>query len=131
MNNDLSPSDFVEFASWRYDDVSDLYFPVKSLEDLPEDARDLRIRARFVFANGFSASGYLCGVERVFSIALFSGDRIFYVNSNLPELSLDQLAEFAVSAGIDLPARALLPVHFSTSWGGELFKDFSGVFSVD
>jgi hypothetical protein len=130
MNNDLSASDFDEFASWRYDDISDMYVPVKSLEDLPEDAKDLRIRAKFVFGNGFSASGYVCGVERVFSIALFSGERIFYMNSNLPELSLDQLAEFAVSVGIDLPARALLPVHFSTSWGGVLFNDFSGVFSV-
>lgn len=129
MIKELSPAAFVECASWRYDDFSDAYFPVKSLDDLPEDVKDLRIGAEFTFANGVRAEGYVCGVERIFSIALFSAGRIFHVNSNLPELSLEQLDEFCASTGLRLSPEALLPVRFSTSWGGRLFNDFSGVLS--
>lgn len=126
------PADFSACPVWRYDDEDDLYHPVLTADELPESERLLSIRARFTAANGKSFDGYVVGIERVFSIGLFGGGRVFHVNKNLPDLSEKQLRAFLqTQPGMEeSPIGSLSPLGFTTTIGRGPFIDFSGSFDL-
>lgn len=122
--------DFLACAIWRYDDEDDLYHPVVSIDQLPESERALSIRANFTTSQGKSFSGYVVGIERIFSFGLFGGDRVFHVNMNLPDLSMKQLDAFFQSQP-DMAGQtveSLFPLSYVSTINQEPFADFSGRF---
>lgn len=128
----LSPSDFDLCPAWKYDEDSDLFYPVSGEKDLPEMARDLIIRAVFTTPSGDRFDGYIGGVERVFSMALFLGDRFYHVNRNMPGPSREQIDEFLSNKGgaSTLTFDSMFPLRFETRWENETFANFSGVFEM-
>ena len=130
--NDIGPRDFSACAAWRYEEGSDLYYPVRGEDDLPESLRDLSIRAVFTTPSGEQLEGYVVGTERIFSIGLFLGDRTYHINKNLPGLSKEQVDEYLSQRGgtSDLQYESMFPLQFQSRWGGDTFVDFSGVFEM-
>ena len=128
----LSPSDFDSCPVWKYDEGSDLFYPVSGEKDLPELTRDLIIRAVFTTPGGDRFEGYIVGVERVFSMALFLGGRVYHVNRNMPGPSREQIDEFLSNKGgaSTLTFDSMFPLRFETSWESETFANFSGVFEM-
>ncbi|MDN8618029.1 hypothetical protein [Variovorax ginsengisoli] len=132
MKDYLTPSDFMEFPLWRYDEDADGYFPVRGEADLPGRVRDLSLRAEFTTPAGNVFEGYIVGVENVFSIGLFGNERIYHFNKNLSDLSREQAEEFLAASGLSgkLHYEAMFPLRYETKWGSPLFNDFSGVFEM-
>lgn len=132
MKDLLTPSDFKDYPIWRYDEDADGYFPVVGEEDLPERVRDLRLRADFTAPTGKIIMGYIVGVEDVFSIGLFSNERIYHFNKNLCDLSREQAEEFIVENGLssELSYKTMFPLRYEAKWGNSIFNDFSGVFEM-
>lgn len=130
--NVTAPSDFLACPLWRYDDEDDLYHPVLTASELPESERLLSIRAKFTAPNGELFDGYVVGIERVFSIGLFGGERVFHVNKNLPDLSERQLHAFLQTQPRleGLPVGALFPLRYVTTINNDPFSDFSGSFEL-
>ncbi|WP_131721610.1 hypothetical protein [Xanthomonas sp. NCPPB 1128] len=126
----LSPADFDFCPAWRYDEDSDLFFPVRCEQELPELARDLSIRAQFIGPTGEQFEGYIVGVDRVFSIGLFCDGCVFYVNKNMPGASKEQIDNFLLMMGRSLDFYSMFPLSFETRWGNEIFSNFSGIFSM-
>lgn len=128
--NNLAPADFDLCPAWKYDEDSDLFYPVRREEDLPELARDLSIRAQFVAPTGDRFDGYIVGVERVFSLGLFFDGRVYHVNKNMPGASKEQVDELLLRMGKSLDFESMFPLSFETRWETEVFSNFSGVFGM-
>jgi hypothetical protein len=128
----LAPQDFSACAIWRFDDEDDLYHPVANAAELPESERVLSIRATFTTPEGKSFPGYVVGIERIFSFALFGGDRVFHVNMNLPDLSLKQLGAFLQTQATEAEqtVESLFPLSFASAINEAPFVDFSGQFDL-
>ncbi|HEY4145305.1 hypothetical protein [Pinirhizobacter sp.] len=126
----LAAQEFLACAIWCFDDEDDLYHPVVRVDQLPESERMLSIRATFTTPQGKSFSGYVVGIERVFSFGLFGGDRVFHVNMNLHDLSTKQLDAFLQSRP-DMAGQtveSLFPLSYVSTINQEPFVDFSGRF---
>jgi hypothetical protein len=128
--NNLTPTDFDLCPAWKYDEGSDLFYPVSREEDLPELARDLSIRAQFTAPTGDRFDGYIVGVERVFSLGLFFDGRVYHVNKNMPGASKGQVDELLLRMGKSLDFESMFPLSFETRWENEVFSNFSGVFGI-
>lgn len=128
----LRPEDFAACALWKYDDEVDLYYPVLSAEQLPEAARDLMIRAEFRTPSGVLLNGYVVGIHGIFSIGLFGDDNIYYVNTNLLDLSRRQMQSLLANQP-NLTGKTLedlFPLEYVTTIREEAFSDFSGRFDL-
>ncbi|WP_227815307.1 hypothetical protein [Nitrogeniibacter aestuarii] len=130
--NNIVPGDFSACAAWRYEEDSDLYYPVRGEDDISESLRDLSIRAVFTTPSGEKLDGYVVGTERIFSIGLFWGERTYHINKNLSGLSKEQVDEYLSQRGgaSDLQYESMFPLHFQSRWGDDTFVDFSGVFEM-
>lgn len=132
MRDYLKSSDFDECPVWRLDKDADTHFPVRSLNDIPELVRDLRILAEFTAPNGQKMLGRVGGIDRIFAIGLFVGDNTFIINKNMPKDAREQAEAFLQASGLSnrLSYETLFPLRYETRWGGEVFNDFSGVFEM-
>ena len=132
MKDVLTPPDFKDCPVWRYDEDADGYFPVWGEDDLPERVRDLSLQADFTTPAGKALTGYIVGVENVFSIGLFFNERVYHFNKNLCDLSREQAEEFLTESGLagELSYETLFPLRYETKWGGTTFNDFTGVFEM-
>ena len=130
--NNLIPSDFHSCPVWKYDEDSDLFYPVGGESDLPDLARDLKIRAVFMAPTGEVLEGYVVGVDRIFSMGLFLGDRVYHLNKNLRGPSRDQVEEYLAKKfpKSNLTYDGMFPLHFETRWDSVGFVNFSGVFDM-
>jgi hypothetical protein len=127
-----SPADFMACPIWRYDDEDDLYHPILEPDQLPESERDLSTRALFVTPGNKRIDGYVVGISRVFSIALFGGDRLFHVNKNMKKLSEENIQRFIIERpeyGL-VSAADIFPLGYSTQIFRPGYRDFSGVFDI-
>ena len=127
-----TPSDFFECPIWRFDDEDDLDHPVLTPEEVPRSERDLSIRAVFTTPAGLKLDGYVVGISKVFSMALFGHDRFFHVNKNVKDLSEEQMRDFIA----DRPELGLksvndiFPLKYVTQIHRDGYRDFSGVFDL-
>lgn len=128
----LNPSDFNLCPAWKYDEYSDLFYPIRGEKDLPELPRDLIIRAVFTAPSGDQFDGYIVSVDRIFSMGLFLDQRIYHVNRNLPALSREQVKDFLSNAGgkSTFSDDSMFPLNFETRWEGDTFVNFFGVFNL-
>ena len=67
----LTKKHFDEFPLWKFNDDGDVYLPVSNPDELPEDIRDLRVKAEFLTPAGVVLDGYIVCAEKVFSIGVF------------------------------------------------------------
>ncbi|NWB46395.1 hypothetical protein [Pseudomonas gingeri] len=125
-------SDFLKFPLWRYDEESDSYSPVLFPDELPESQWDLTIRAEFSFVNGKNCKGYIIGLEDIYCVALFGGGRTFFLNKNLPELSVEQALAFmeTMSDFGFLDVRDMVPLKYRTTIEMEPYLEVEGVFDM-
>ena len=128
----LVPPDFYNCPVWKYDEESDLYYPVFGIDDVPDLARDLRIRAVFTTPDGQTLDGYIVGIESIFSMALFFGDRIYNVNKNMLGPSRVRIYEYLRDRDTSekMTFESMFPLKFETRWESEDFRNFSGVFEM-
>lgn len=124
--------DFETSPVWRFDEDCDLYFPVLQGRDLPESERDVSIFVECKSNFGHPFDGYIVGIDKVFSMGLFCGRKVFHLNKNLPELSAEQMKEFLVCAGLSdaLNVKDLFPLTYTTQIKRDEFRDFSGQFEM-
>lgn len=128
-----TPSDFFACPIWRYDDEDDLYHPVLGEDEIPESERDLSFRALFVTPSGKRIDGYIVGISRVFSIALFGETRFYHANKNLGSESREWMSEFVSDhpeAGLS-SWQDLFPLRYTTQINRHGYRDFSGTFNLD
>jgi hypothetical protein len=86
----LSKNDYDKHPLWKYDEDTDLYYPVVGEDDFPFLVADFRIRASFHAQCGLTLSGYISGLKNIFAIGIFIEDQICFFNKNLPDLSMVQ-----------------------------------------
>lgn len=125
-------ADYQEHSMWKYDDESDLYYPVISPKDLPEAESDLSIYTKFTLPNGKNVEGYTVGVERVFSMGLFGDNNIFFINKNMPDLSTEQIQMFLVEQPLLEIEKAsdIFPLKYRTLINADGFSDVTGTFDM-
>lgn len=127
----IGPQGFKESSIWRFDEDADLYYPVLSPDDIPESERDLSILAEFTLPSGATASGYVVGISRVFSLGLFCNGRTFHVNKNLKDLSIKQVEQFLSCMGLsDVHAQEVFPLAFKTNINRAEFNEMEGIFNL-
>jgi hypothetical protein len=125
-------SDFFVCPIWRYDEDDDLYHPVSTEDEIPESERDLSIRAVFTTPSGAKIDGYVVGISRVFSIALFGSNGFFHANLNLGPESQQWMREFLADR-IDLKIsspKEMFPLQYTTQINRVGYRDFSGIFDL-
>lgn len=124
--------DFETCPIWRYDGDADLHFPVVHSRDLPDSERDVSILVDCKTKSGHKFNGYIVGVSKVFSMALFCEEKTFYLNKNLSDLSFEQMREFLECTGLSefLTIDNLFPIGYTTKINRNDFVDFSGEFEM-
>ena len=130
----LSREDFEYARLWKYDDIGDAYLPVFCPDQLPEDTRDLRIFARFTFANGSTIDGYISGISNVFSICLFVSDCPVRFNRNITGELFQREFQKIIRHGeppTDLRPSDVFPMIYETEfgWSERGYNDFVGEFN--
>ena len=130
----LSREDFGYARLWKYDDIDDVFLPVFCPDQLPEDTRDLRIFARFTFANGSTIDGYISGISNVFSICLFVSDCPVRFNRNITGELFHREFQKIIRYGeppTDLRPSDVFPMIYETEfgWSERGFNDFKGEFN--
>lgn len=125
-------SDYQEYSLWKYDEDSDLYYPVLSPKDLPDEESCLSIYSSFILPNGKEIKGCIVGVERVFSMALFGGGNLFFINKNMVDVSVEQIESLlAVQPGLEVKrALDVFPLRYRTLINLEGFSEVDGVFDM-
>lgn len=125
-------ADYQEYSMWKYDEESELFYPVLSLEDFPEAESDLSIYTRFTLPNGKNVEGYTVGVERVFSMGLFGSESTFFINKNMPDISIEQIKGFLVEQPFLEIEKAsdIFPLKYQTLINVEGFFDVTGTFDM-
>lgn len=129
----LTPADFERCPVWVYDEDKEVYWEVRSPDDLDDeryDLYDLQIKAVFTTPGGIELVGKVVGVDNLYAIGLFAGDEIVGINRNMHTRSRQQVARYLSLTGLEskLSFDTLFPLRFRSAWGGELFTDFEGVF---
>ena len=126
----LEEGHFSKCPIWCLEE--DLFYPVTTPDEMPEDPGDVRIKANFCTARGLHFSGYIVGFEKVFSIGVFVNGAGYRFNRNLPDLSGEQLSEMIKSLGSEKlkGASDMFPLHYETcfGWKDEGYNNFSGDF---
>ena len=132
--NLLQETHFDEFQIWYYDEDHDLYYPVKSPDQILEhlDPRDLRIKAIFDTPSEISFKGYIVGIDRIFSIGIFLHQKKFQFNSNLLDLSLDEMKKLIkeMSCNHFSNKEDIFPMEFKTCFEFKNYNNFSGEFKL-
>lgn len=125
-------ADFFACPIWRYDEEDDLYHPVLDEGEIPESERDLSIRAIFTTPSGNKLDGYVVGISKIFSIGLFSHDRLYHANKNLGPESKEWMEEY-VSKRPEMGLNSwkdLFPLRYTTQINRDGYRDFSGTFDL-
>lgn len=120
------------FPMWRYNDENNLYYPIISPDEFPEDSRDLSIKTTFISPIGIIFHGYIVGVKNIFSIGVFINNKTFHFNKNVPELSLEQFNDFIKELNLnkEIIISDIFPLQYKTEINLANYKDISGTFDV-
>ena len=130
--NYVGSRDFTTCPIWRYDEGDDLYFPVMEGKDLPESERNVSILVECKTNSGHKFMGYIVGISKVFSMALFCAEKTFHINKNIPDLSAEQMMDFLKCVGLSesTTIQDLFPLEYATKIARSEFRDFSGRFEM-
>jgi hypothetical protein len=128
----LVEEDFDAHPLWRYDDETDLYYPIMSIEEVPEYSRSLFIRARFYSPAGIVFNGYLVGAENIYCIGIFCDGCEFMFNKNLPDRcfkSFNKLIE-NMTSGENLKISDIFPLKYETTINIKNYRTIIGEFNA-
>jgi hypothetical protein len=126
-------SDFAQCSLWRRDEHDDLVYPVVSEKDIPENDRDLLIRAKFTTPSGDAFDGYIVGFSRVFAISIFVGDLKFGLNKNaytLVRATVQKILD-AAQPPFTQTVEDFFPLKYQTAIDRQGFREFTGTFDVE
>ncbi|QZI68008.1 hypothetical protein K5F93_16300 [Pseudomonas protegens] len=125
-------ADYQEYSMWKYDGESDLYYPVLSPKELPDEESCLTIHSSFTLPNGKEIEGYIVGVERVFSMGFFGKDNVFFINKNMPGASIEQIESLlAIQPSLEVKrAFDIFPLMYRTLIDLEGFSNVTGTFDI-
>lgn len=126
----LTLQDLNKYSIWKFTDVDDLHHPVKSADDFPEDCYDLSIRAHFTTQSGIKLSGYIVGIQNVFSLAIFVNNIILHFNKNLPDLCHENLMKLGKFLDQRLTGKDFSPLKYITDIDLPGFKNIEGEFDL-
>lgn len=128
----ISENNMDTHPLWRYDDETDLYYPIFSIDEFPEYSRSLFIRAKFFSPNGIILKGYLVGAINIYCIRLFFHGKTFVFNKNLPDFCLkdfNKLIELLPS-GKNTKITDIFPVKYETTIDLEGYQNITGEFDA-
>ncbi len=125
-------ADYQEYSMWKYDEDSDLYYPVLSPKELPDEESCLTIYSVFTLPNGKEIKGYIVGVERVFSMGFFGKDNTFFINKNMPDATIEQIESFLLGQPSLEVKRVfdIFPLRYRTLINLEGFSNVNGAFDM-
>lgn len=128
----LTEREFDSCPLWKSSEDIDGYCAVRGVDDLPDLSQDLLIKADFFSPSNVHYKGYIVGISNVVSIGLFVRGRKFRFNSNLVDLSEEQLETMrqmlAMASG--MADEAIFPLRFTTTFSLPGYANFSGVFDL-
>ena len=127
-----------ECPLWRDDQDKDLYFPVRSPDEMPENPGDLLIKSDFFTPNKMRFSGYIKGInkgiDKLLYINIFYNGKSFGFNYNLPDLCHEHLNELiaVLPEGMAKDKDDLFPLRYETKfdWEDQGYKNFWGHFDA-
>jgi hypothetical protein len=134
----LNEEHFIECSVWRDDRDLDLYFPVYSPDEMPEDVRDLIIRVEFFTPNGMTFKGCIKGIDKgintLLVIWIFHEKMKYGFNRNLPKLCHEELDKLVseLPQGIPKSDDDFFPLRYETrfNWEDSGYKNFWGEFDA-
>lgn len=118
--------DLKRNSIWKVDEKDDLYYPVKSEDDFPNDIYDLDIRSDFLTCSGIRLFGSIVGVKNIYSITIFANNKIFRFNKNLPDRMLEELEKLSHAIGKKITLEEFSPLKYTTTIDIEGLKNVSG-----
>ncbi len=68
---------------WRCEDEKIIYYPVHTLDEIPEEAYNFFVRAEFISPSGIKFKGFLVSVTRYYCMGLFYKNKDYMFNKNL------------------------------------------------
>ncbi len=89
----LTESCFDTFSMWRLDDENIIYYPVHSLEEIPDDIFSFYVRAEFTSPAGIKFKGYLTGITKYYSMGIYFNNKRYIFNKNLYKESYEDIKE--------------------------------------
>lgn len=123
---------------WRDDQDKNLYFPVRTPNDMPDNPGDLLIKANFITPIKINFSGYIKGInkgiDKLLYINIFYNGQSYGFNYNLPSLChvhLNELIE-ALPEGSANSKDDLFPLRYETcfDWENYEYSNFWGSFDA-
>ena len=130
----LSEADFDAYPLWRYDERDDLYHPILSMDEIPEDNRDMFIRAKFYSPNKMIFKGYVNNILKVFCVNFFWNNKIYFFNKNAPDWCLEQFYKLAETLQTEknkiIVIPDIFPVKYETAIDLEGYRNVSGEFNA-
>ncbi len=79
----LTEACFDAFLMWRCEDEKIIYYPVLSLEEIPDKPFNFFVRAEFVSPSGIKFKGYLVSVTRYYCMGLYYYNKEYMFNKNM------------------------------------------------
>lgn len=128
---EITWSDLESCPVWHFDPDTELFRPLKSLNDPIGSIDELHFRAVFTAPSGQEFSGSIAG-DTGTAIGIFRNGRWYAVNKNWRQTSLDQLSRL-VEDSSDLSisdAKQLLPLRYETRIEREPFIEQAGLFDL-
>lgn len=128
---EITWSDLELHPVWHFDPDTELFNPLKSMDDPIGSVDELHFRAVFTAPDGQKFSGSIAG-DAGTAIGIFRNGRWYAVNKNWKQTSLDQLSQL-VEDSSDLSisdAKHLLPLRYETRIGREPFIEQAGMFDL-
>jgi len=130
----INKAEFGRHAVWRFDEDSDLLYPVDHPDDMPDNPRDVQIRAVFFTPIGEELEGHIVGIDNVFCIGIFVNEETIFFNKNLPDMVQEEFERLRLSlknTKIE-SVNDLFPLRFETrfDWEDLGYQNFWGEFDA-
>ncbi len=68
---------------WRCEDEKIIYYPVHTLDEVPDEHYNFFIKAEFVSPSGIKFKGFLVSISRYYCIGLFYKNKKYLFNKNM------------------------------------------------
>lgn len=128
----LGEDNFKVCSIWKFQDETDLYYPIFSSKDFSEHDDEILIGAKFYSPMGMTFNGYLMDGAHVYCIGLFFKGNEFIFNKNLTSRCLKRFKELREllpsSKTILIPD--IFPLKYETVINLEGYKNITGEFDA-
>lgn len=128
----ISEGDFKKHSLWGFDEESELYYPIFSLDEIPDEGFNFFIRAEFYTKSEISFMGYIVGVNRGYAISLFYRGKKYKFNKNIINGSIEQAEKLIRNFNDDRlnNVNDLFPLSYTTTIDIEPFNNITGKFDL-